>query len=177
MFHKTRCSIAVLVLAGLMIPAAQAFADPLLPEPHNRLICNYWFKNGGPNGTFESEFIAPWTPRGVPPPNKLWSGRNRNFFFNPSNPSQPITIEQDWDLAYKPHELGQALEVTIRKEGKQCKDFRVVIFRNHMSGTCREIQTVRNCVGGGLENLDRQVCRSKYPWPCSSHDERRPEEP
>ncbi len=170
MSHRNyRVLIVVLVLVGLLSPAFQALAEePLRPTPRHTYVCEFKFYHGVP-GHFEMEFIAPWTQRGAPPPNKLWSGRARSIFENPLDPQKPFIHENDWDLAYKPHELPPGeLEVTIRKESKQCRDFRVSILRFPGVGKCRERHTVTNCVGGGLENLEYQRCRSKYAWDCDS---------
>ncbi len=168
MFLKNyRCSIAVLFLAGLLIPAAQAFASgPQTPVTGQKFICNYWFNNGV-TGRYESEFIPPsWTARGVPPPNKLWGGLVKRFFFNPNDPANPIVNEARVDIAYKPHELPPgALEYTLPDEGKQCKNFRIE-YMEFAPGLCREVITFRNCVGGGLEDLDLQRCVEEHAWPC-----------
>ncbi len=168
-----RFLIVALVLVGLLIPTIQAFAaEPMLPTPQHRYVCDFKFYNGN-TGHFEMEVITPWTRRGVPPPNKLWSGRVRNIFENPVDPPNPFIHEHDWDLAYKPQELPPGEhEVTIRKEGKQCKDLRVMTRRFPGVGKCQEVHTVTDCVGGGLENLEYQRCRSKYAWDCVSDDDR-----
>ncbi len=154
MFHKThRFSILALVLTGLLIPTTQALAgDPPLPVTGPTFRCTFLFTDGL-TGEFNMKYLNSWSPRQIPPPNKLWAGQLQNE----SNP--PLGV----DLAWKPNEL-ENLELTIRSQQKQCKSFQV--RKVDLPFGCWETNRAEQCEGGGLENLVYQRCRVYYQGPC-----------